>query len=514
MQQQPAESPTPATGGPHPALLGALGLATGLGLLVFVAHGWATVTFPGQVDYGEGGTMLASWRLAQGQTPYPDPNQAPYLINPYTPLYLLAGAAFMSGGPSLLPGRLVSLLACAGILLALALHLRGRAGALASLAGVAFFVVHPLVLGWSPLFRTDMLALFSETLGLVLAHRALRPEARGGTGAADGLATLAMVLAVFTKQSMLAGLAAWLVALGLHDRGRLWRALGLTGLLLGVPTLLLQSATNGWFLRVTIGMNVLPFFPELAILAACCYGITIPGLPILAAGCPPGRERLWWLFLAASLPMAAGIGRVGGFYNYYLELHLAMCAWRAWAGSWWQPGTAGSTGRRRGLVQILLCGGAPRWTLPVFPLQHLRAETVEVLSGKPPSWTARSRTALELRPWLQGHPGPILAENLANPALSGRVPWVVDPMLLFTLADSGRWDEGPVLDQVDRGGFALVVLQRLGPNLRFPPRIMLRILARYRVAGMAGNDYVLVPRPAPSAPGSGADGPADDHTGG
>jgi len=492
-------------------------MVAGLGLVVFAVHGWTTLTFPGQVDYGEGGTMLASWRLAQGQTPYPDPNQAPYLVNPYTPLFLLAGAAFMGEGPDLWGGRLVSILAGSCTMVLLALHLGRRSGALTALAGVSFFVVHPLVLGWSPLFRTDMLALFFEMTGLALAHRSLDPARRTAAGVDDGLTTLAMVLALFTKQSMLAGLLAWLAVLALEDRGRFVRALALAAALLGLPTLVLQTATDGWFLRMTVSQNMLPFSIDLALLAAGFYGPTAAGLPILAAASPPSRERLWWLFLVASLPIAVGTGRAGGFFNYYLELHLALCALAG-------LGLANlvATGTRLAglatalaLVQVLLCGGATG--LPPYlhsPLQHLRFETVPALTGQTPGWVTHSRRASELRPWLEAYPGPLLAENLADPAVAGRVPWVVDPFLLFLLAESDRWDEEPVLKRIDQGGFALVVLQRLGPNLRFPPRVMHRVLARYRVAGRAGEDFILVPRPPASVPGLPAGRRADGRRGG
>ncbi len=517
MHPEPAGSPLPAKEGLHPVWPRALAWATGLGLVVFAVHGWTMVTFPGQVDYGEGGTMVTSWRLAQGQTPYPDPNQAPYLVNPYTPLYLLAGAALMGSGPELWGGRLVSLVACSCTMVLLALHLGRRSGPLAGLAGVAFFAVHPLVLGWSSLFRTDMLALSCEMLGLALAHRVPGPGPGSGTRVTDGLTTLAMVLALFTKQSMLAGLLAWLGVLALEDRRRFLRALSLAGLLLGLPTLFLQSATDGWFLRMTVSQNLLPFSVELSLLAAGCYGLTAAGLPILAGACPPARERLWWLFLVASLPIAVGTGRAGGFFNYYLELHLALCALAS-------LGLANLTATRTrlaglagglALIQVLLCGGST--SLPPYlhsPLRYLRFETAAVLTGRTPGWVSRSHGIQELRPWLEAHPGPLLAENLANPAVAGRVPWVVDPFLLFTLARSGRWNEGPVLERIDQGGFALVVLQRLGPNLRFPPRVMHRILARYQVVGRAGEEYVLAPRPAARVPGWPAGRPAAGHTDG
>ena len=221
------------------------------------------------------------------------------------------------------------------------------------------------------------------------------------------------------------------------------------------------------------------------------------GAGLLALGSLSRRHRLGWLYLAFSLPMAAGVGREGGFFNYDLELHLALCALAGLGLARWSGGGSRLRALAAGalaVLQVAALGFTSDLAYLPSPAECLRFETPSVLRGEAPAWVRDTRTAQELGPWLAAHPGPVLAENLGNPALYGRTPWAVDPKLLFALAETGRWDPEPLLERVDQGAFALILLQRLDDNLRFPPQAMRRILARYRAAGVAGADTVLVPR--------------------
>lgn len=466
-------------------LRAALALLLALGAVVWAAHGAAVLLFPYQYDYGEGGTMIASLRLAQGESVYPDIQEPPYVVNPYTPLYLAAGAAFMGGGPTFLGGRLVSLVA-AGVTAALLFGwLRRAVGLDGALAGTAAFLIHPLVLGWSPLYRTDMLTLCLSFAGLLALD-----EGRDLRGAA------LLVLAFFSKQSMIAGLLAGFALLALQDRRRALRfGLAVAGLGLA-PTAALQLATDGRFLTMCFGYNVMPFHPEQLRLFLTPYAVSVLGLLGLAAmgalRAEARARRLPWLLLAASLPIAVGSGREGGFYNYFLELHLALSAVAGVA-----VGTARSVPIAGALIlaQLLAFGGGG--SLPPYlyaPLDHLRHETGVVLAGRVPAWARSGMEAGQLQPWLDRHPGPLLAENLGNPTVLGRTPWLVDPLILFTLSRSGRWDPEPLLQRVDRQEFALILLQALEGNVRFPPEAVARILARYEPVGKAGRDLILVPR--------------------
>ncbi len=477
----------------------ALALVLAAGLVVWLAHGVTLLGFPFQFDYGEGGTMIASWRLAQGTTIYPDIQEAPYFVNPYTPVYLWLGALFMGDGPTLFGGRLVSLASGLGVTWMLFAWLRRRAGLEAGLVGATVFVVHPLVLGWTALYRTDSLALFFGFAGLLVAEAALREEDPPLGRLA--LAALLLALDVSTKQSMMAPVlaavgAAWLA--GFRPGVRLT---GLVFILLALPALALEACSQGRFLGTVFGYNVMPFRPEQARLYLGGYLSSAPGLVFLATVCAVRegfrRHCVWWLFLAASLPIALGSGRQGGFYNYCLELHLALAVLSGLA---WQSAARGRRGWAWAVAALLAVqvalGGASR--LPPYllsPVDHLRFETGFVLRGEDPPWRKASLDAGRIAGWLERNPGPILAENLANPTVLGRTPWVVDPMILFTLARNGRWDPEPVLERVDRQEFAVIFLQVLEGNIRFSPEAIARIQARYRVEGRAGVDLVLLPRP-------------------
>jgi len=477
----------------------ALASVLAAGLVVWLAHGAALLGFPFQFDYGEGGTMIASWRLAQGLSVYPDIQEAPYFVNPYTPVYLWLGSLFMGDGPTLFGGRLLSLGSGLGVACLLFVWLRREGGLAAALVGTTVFVVHPLVLGWTVLYRTDSLALFFGFAGLLVAEAALRQE--DPPPGRLVLAALLLALGVYTKQSMVAPVLAVLGAAWLAGFRPGVRLTGLVLLMLACPALALEAFSQGRFLGTVFGYNVMPFQPEQARLYLGGYLCSAPGMVFLAALCAVRdgfrRHRLGWLFLAASLPIALGSGRQGGFYNYCLELHLALAVLSGLA---WQPAAQGRRGWAWAVAVLLTLqvalGGASR--LPPYllsPWDHLRFETGFVLRGEAPPWRKASLDAGGIASWLERNPGPILAENLANPTLLGRTPWVVDPMILFTLARNGRWNPEPVLERVDRQEFAVIFLQVLEGNIRFSPQAIARIQARYRVVGRAGVDLVLLPRP-------------------
>lgn len=494
---------------PDPLPRFALAGVLALGLVVWLAHGVALLGFPYQDDYGEGGTMIASLRLAQGASIYPEIQEAPYFVNPYTPVFLWAGSLFMGAGPTFFGGRLVSLASGLGVAWLLFTWLRRRAGIQAALVGTTLFVLHPLVLGWTPLYRTDSLALFFGFAGLLAAEAAMRadePSLRRLFPAA-----LLLVLDLYTKQSMIAPV---LAAMACAWSGSLRTGARLSALLVALvalPALALEAMNEGRFLGAIFGHNVMPFSLEQACLCLGAYLSSAAGLVGLAVACAwlegIRRHRLWWFFLAGALPIALGSGREGGFYNYCLELHLALSVLSGLA---WDAATRGGRASAWAVgalvaAQVAL-GGISR--LPpclLSPLDHLRFETGFVLRGQDPPWRKALSDVGQIAAWLEAHPGPILAENLGNPTILGRTPWVVDPLILFTLARSGRWDPEPVLRRVDRQDFAVIFLQVLEGNLRFSPEAIARIAASYQVVGRVGVDLVLLPRPRPS-PDSGGSG--------
>ncbi|NTV62947.1 MAG: hypothetical protein HGA65_05350, partial [Oscillochloris sp.] len=336
-------------------------------LIYFADHARQLLTFSYPLDYGEG-PLLAQVDQLRAGTPiwqlYRDPAAPPYLVINYPPLYLLlcAGLAQVTGSP-LLAGRLTSLGSAIGAVMAIALLSGGAGGQrpttsrprdlgenyrLSAIGLSLLFLTVPIVREWASLMRVDMLGLCLGLWGLVVLGR---PSGRRW----PLLAGLLLLASLFTKPSLLAAPIAatsWLLWEYLRaPRGQRARPLGHLvalvapialggGLLLG----LLQAASGDWFTLHVVAANANRWDAELAqgfwqAQIALRWPLAAAALLALAlavrsrwAGTAPAL-----LYTLAGCLTAAGVGKVGAYSNYFLELY---------AGLIWLV-AAGGMGRKR-----------------------------------------------------------------------------------------------------------------------------------------------------------------------
>jgi hypothetical protein len=527
--------------------LAALGAAY---LLYFADHARQLLAFGYPLDYGEGPLLAQVERLRAGAPVwrlYGDPAVAPYQIVNYPPLYLLLAAALASAvGPTLLAGRLVSLLAALGCALALAALARrthfstpnpqpSAPNPLPSsrnlrLPLALLFLTVPVVREWAVLMRVDMLGVCLGLWGLVLARSAL--DAIGAPGRRRAMARavaagLLLLACLFTKPSLIAAPAAaacWLV-------WRAWRAagarrsmvitvgavvLGVVGLGGGLLFGLLQWASGGWFATHVVAANANRWETELA------QGFWEQQLALrwpLAVAAALGAGAMIWrreagplalpaLYTLSGVIVAAGVGKVGAYSNYFLELYAGL-VWLVALGA--QPP---APGQRHGV-------GAPGATRP-SPAALLPAGFYLLLAAAllyyPPLWDAgRLRPAGLLEPspprlavgryglWAdaareaevlaaQGRVGAALAAEVsaAGPVLLTDMPGVaagvVSRLQAFEarqLFDQGLADEGPLLHELANGALPLAVIDYLG-NWLTPGTIEI-LQRRYAHDGSVGT---------------------------
>ena len=182
-----------------------------------LAHAaYLTAIFPGEFDYAEG-IVWQQAKLIPGPRMYGDVQIYPYLVFHYPPFYhLVVHAAALLGIPWLMAGRLVSILSTValGVIVAAFVseatsrrEIRAQSRwAGAAIAGLLLVTLRPIQL-WAYAMRVDLLAVMLEFLGMYLGLCALRRPNLTIPAA------LAFVLAVYTKQTMLAGAIATFVAL-------------------------------------------------------------------------------------------------------------------------------------------------------------------------------------------------------------------------------------------------------------------------------------------------------------
>ncbi len=345
-------------------------------VLSFIVHIGHVLTYPYPLDYGEGPLLAQIHRLRSGQPLwhlYNDPTFPPYAIINYPPFaMLLTMIGSQITGNVLLAGRIVSLLATSGCVVALAWLIAPNPSGERPLpihrpiwlvrSIPLLFLTIPIVQEWAVLLRVDMPGICLGLWGLValrhavvppLPHILTRDQHQHLAWAA--LAGILFALTLLTKPSLLAAPAAgcgWLLlaaTIGNHwplifpssaSRYRQVATVLLTvmSIVIIVPAGLLEWASAGWFRFHVITANANRWEAELArqfwidqlhlrwalVLAAFLGVIRLwfhPGLCRQSALAP--------LLLPASYTLggimtAIGVGKVGAYSNYFLEWYAGL----------------------------------------------------------------------------------------------------------------------------------------------------------------------------------------------
>ena len=491
-------------------------------LVFFVLHAAHMLGYPFPLDYGEGPlltqisllrTGLPFWQL------YANPDQPPYAVVNYPPLYHLAATlvAFLTNN-ALLAGRIVSLLATGAALAALwlltgastpgpASSWRVRLFALsARVLLVAAFLAIPIVREWAVVVRVDMLGVALGLWALVLVQR--------NSGRSVLWAAPLLALSLLVKPSLLAAPGAALLWLLFRD----WRRALLVGLLAGaiggIAVGLLEYASGGWFLLHVIAANANAWDAQLA------YGFWHDQLVILwpllaAAGIGAAvlfftEERprplllpLYYTLVGACV--AYGVGKVGAYTNYFLEFYAGLTwlaaagAWRAAAGSRLPPRPLANSLAILGIVLLAL--GAQLRYYPQWSETYLK--TAGLIEGRNPPRLAlgnygvwqdlrRERDLLQafsginaaLVEEVQAAGAPIFTDVPGVAAQAGQLSRV-QAFEYRQLLDAGLADQRALLRDMANGRVPLVVLDYLGNWLS--PEMITLITHRYAQDGSRGT---------------------------
>ncbi len=345
----------------------------------------ARLTYPFELDFIEGGTLVQAWRTARGLPIWLPPNRefVPYA---YTPLYAsLAAIPLQWTGPVLWPLRLISVLAMGATAVTLWLVARRLAGSLVGFLCVGLFLAgYDIIGGWYDLARVDSLFMALALGGMALAAAA-GPLAGhepwpGGPGRRAAvllvLAAVLLALAFFAKQTALGfglAVAAWTVVACGWRAGALFSAV--YAVLLGAGVGMLNLGSEGAFGAVVffLAANEPLEGPRLArFVVNELLGRMAPLVVLLVYAAWQSRrtasvvtwvrDNPWLVFTGAALVLSAlQRARPGGALNSLLPLYVLLClapalAWataRASAGSPAREQTGHTPSVRAGHVAIL-----------------------------------------------------------------------------------------------------------------------------------------------------------------
>ncbi len=320
----------------------------------FLGRGWAVLHYPFELDYGEGVLIWQAQHVTDLTQAYRSITQFPHVVFHYPPLYhLMSRLAEPATGDLLVAGRLVSVLSTLGVsvlsglivwsALPRKMPLSVRATGAVAAAALCFSVDS---LGWAFYMRVDIFAVFLEFAGIYLYLQGRRRPAL------EYAAFFCFFLALYTKQTMIAGPLACGIAALLIEPGKAVRQIGFLIVCAGVTMAALLLMTRGHFFQnlflynrnpmslasliSILRPNVLAMGP----MAAAAAGLPVAFLAGLLARRSGrlGRFRaamrhspfhrfvaVGGLFLLFALGVSLTAAKVGASQNYMLEWNLAAC---------------------------------------------------------------------------------------------------------------------------------------------------------------------------------------------
>jgi hypothetical protein len=504
----------------------ALAMLAAAYLVYFADHARQLLAFTYPLDYGEGPLQAQVDRLLAG-TPiwqlYADPSQPPFQIVNYPPLYLLVTAALASlTGSALLAGRLVSLLAALASVAAIALLARPRrTDAILHPSSILhplplLFLAVPVVREWSALMRVDMLGVCLGLWGLAALTWRDAPSAR--RAALGGLLILA---SLYTKPSLLAApvaAAGWLTWRAWSTRGEGRRAWVVSALAFGATVAaggallfgLLQWASGGWFALHVVAANANRWDAALARgfwEQQLALRWALAAAAALAAGILAARRQiddlvLPGLYTLGGVVVAVGVGKVGAYSNYFLELYAGLVWITTLGATARSPQPAARSPQHSALSTLLyaLLAASLLYYPPLWDASRLRpAGLIEpspprLALGRYGLWAdaARERDLLAA----QARVGAALVDEVraAGPAIFADMPGVASAagaasrLQVFEarqLFDQGLADDGALLLELANGEQPLAVIDYLGNWLT--PGVIEILQRRYAQAGSLGT---------------------------
>jgi hypothetical protein len=523
----------------------------------FAGHAWATVLFPYQIDYGEGAELDRAWRVAMLQPMYGDYRHAPYMVDNYTPLYaLVSGLGVALAGAQFFTGRLIAL-ACSLVAGACIAGIAWTAGGRtrgAAVAGLLFFAGQP-VWNWGAWERVDTLALALELAG-VLAYTA--GWLGRGSRRALWLTVPLFVAAAFTRQSEAAGAAACYLHLLLSRPREAVRVVGGYAALGLALFGTLQLLTAGRFAQHIVGANVnqwsingfLEFWRPFWRFSHWTGVFAAVAPAALLVRQTRSRALVALLYLVAGGATALTMGKLGANVNYLLQLWAGLCIAvgmviglvpahvaalaRRWAhaprGSWLERTLrvgghallagwlliglqqmvhaphafeAGGIlyGRPATVLEWLRVPRLPLWRLDPWGLDgdalthYYRARYMPMPSAQSHEWARRTHE------YVAAIPGEVFSEEMSFTVTTGRRVYV-EPSSVSQLMAAGLWDPTPLLDDLRRAKFGVVVLRfKIGDDPgyhghRVGPAMVQAIDQAYALDAVFGDYYLYRPRAA------------------
>jgi len=409
-------------------------------VLCLLAWCYVSVRSDFSADDADSEILSQAWRLDRGENIYRGVDTPPFAFAAYTPLYYGAVAFLLKfTGLSFLPAKLLSFLAALSIGWAMVCLCRlWNRAAREGLWTTFFLFLIPAFFYNAVRSHPQMMAVAFSVWSLYFFLRDRRWETLV-------LSPLLAVLAFYTKQTQVALPLAMFAWLALRKRRWLVPYVATTAVAGLIPLLWLQKATGGLFLFDTVQLTRLAY-STLQIVPVFIHHagpiFLFIGLALRAAW-PRFRNGQWdqidLYFGCALLTTLVSLGRVGAHGQYVLELLVVTLLYLLRTCG--LPSVRGRDALVAAQVALLL----------IYAPLYVSLE--EGLHDK-----ACSRAAQIIYPLLKTGTGPILSEQ-GSFALFGRGEVHVQLFHFAALSRAGLWDQGLLLNEIDRRAFSWVITE-------------------------------------------------------
>ena len=507
-----------------------------LGGATFVLKSLHHVYYPFGGDDDEGAVWWEAAHVTSLRTLYHPIQEYPYFAVPYPPVYhLVAWGAAKITGDFLIGGRLVCVFSALGISLLLGLlvfqaspqRIPVRIRGSGALLTVLLCFRLDSVANYIPEMGVDALAVLLTFLGVFLFVR------YKSKSACQYAAFALFVLALFTKQTMIAAPLACLVASAIISPAKALRFVVFT-VALGLAILgYLTWATDGEVLRHLFLYNMgHPFsIPQLigglqenlirmtSIAAIACLAL----LPIvnhglltkhrafirwLRAGVQSSPYRRTVFVLGVQLILAfltsATYGKLGAGPHYFLQWNLACCplVGLVFVRSLhsWRPSSRYTLGGAALFLLLLLA------SITGFKDSLRRLNSVFLLTPRERQvQDLRLSTAAAALRIIEETPGPVLSENMVL-LMKAHKGISIEPGIMCYLSKAGLWDQSGFVKMISSRQFGAIVMRKVDETFWTPA--MVGAIEQYYVPAEwlgdpdveDGHYTVYRPRPNPGKP--------------
>lgn len=451
-------------------------------LAVYLAGAYRSVTYPYQLDYGEGPHLGRALAVAEGRAIYTGIEEYPYVVDNYPPVFdLVSGLLVRAFGVSFWGGRAVSVAAAlfSSVIIALvAMALTGRRW-----IGLVCGLLFPAAAGvgyWSVLYRVDMLGLLFSLGGIALVYR------YQGTSRVY-LSVPLFLLGLYTRQSLIAAPLSALIYLFSRDRRRALNCLFLLAVGGASVFLVLDHVTSGQFHLHIVKYTVTTFQPVRAVQQYLKFVRAHPillGLATAYALYSLSRKENSLIvdyFIVSGL-VALTVGKVGSSVNYFLEVIAASCI---------------LTGLLIGHLRhqdYRALPGSPR-VVSMVPILLATLLLVQLAFADPPHQPSAAEldASEKVSAYVRDAIGMVISEDMGLLVLNGKRIYL-QPWIMTQLAREGIWNQSGILGDIRERSFSLIILKfelHSTPSGRFTPE-MIRAMERanYTLLDQAGPFWV------------------------